>query len=298
MHNAMPEYTHTLVATLGGQPQIVTFTLDLLLQHGNPISEVIVIHPYASRPRLQRSLACLHAEFVDDHYRYAGRTLTCRLRSKMLELDREPLEDITDVTSAKGTRETIYQFIQELKQQRRHIHLSVSGGRRLMALLAIAAAQLEFDPFDHIWHIYTPDVIKDQVKDGKQMHVAPDAGVNLIEMPFIPLGDYAANIRPVANTAQAAQDAKKAQMESEHRIRCQQVERALTRRQGDVLRAFAQGMTPIEVANRLHIEPATVSSHTGKIFQECRVAWNLPDDYPVNYYFLRERFASYFASGE
>jgi CRISPR-associated protein Csx14 len=298
MHNAMPEYTHTLVATLGGQPQIVTFTLDLLLQHGNPISEVIVIHPYASRPRLQRSLACLHAEFVDDHYRYAGRTLTCRLRSKMLELDREPLEDITDVTSAKGTRETIYQFIQELKQQRRHIHLSVSGGRRLMALLAIAAAQLEFDPFDHIWHIYTPDVIKDQVKDGKQMHVAPDAGVNLIEMPFIPLGDYAANIRPVANTAQAAQDAKRAQMEAELHAHCQKVVQAITRRQRDVLRAFAAGMNPQEVADDLVITQSTVSTHLGKIFEACRDSWELSEGYTLTYHFLRERFASYFASGK
>lgn len=294
----MPEYTHTLVAMLGGQPQIVTFTLDLLLQHGNPISEVIVIHPYASQPRLQRSLACLHAEFVDDQYHYAGRTFTCRLRSKMLELDREPLEDITDVTGAKGTRETIYQFIRELKQQPRHIHLSVSGGRRLMALLAIAAAQLEFDPFDHIWHIYTPDELKEQVRDGKQMHVAPNVGVNLIEMPFIPLGDYAANIRPMANTAQAAQEAKQAQMEAERRARCKRVEQALTKRQRDVLRAFAASMNPQEVADDLVITPSTVSTHLGKIFEACRDSWELPEGYTLTYHFLHERFASYFASGE
>jgi hypothetical protein len=45
---------HTLVATLGGQPQIVTFTLDLLLRRGIPIYEVIVVHP-ASSPHLQQS---------------------------------------------------------------------------------------------------------------------------------------------------------------------------------------------------------------------------------------------------
>lgn len=294
----MPEYTHTLVATLGGQPQIVTFTLDLLLQHGVPISEVIVIHPYASRPRLQHSLSCLHAEFVDDRYHFAGRTFTCRLRSETLELDREPLEDITDVTGAKGTRETIYQFIRKLKQQPRHIHLSVSGGRRLMALLAIAAAQLEFDPFDHIWHIYTSDALKEQVKDGKQMHVAPGAGVNLIEMPFIPLGDYAANIRPVANTAQAAQFTKQAQMEAELRARCKRVAQAITRRQYDTLRAFAAGQTPQQVAENLVISLSTVSSHLSEIFEECRIAWELPQSHRLTYHFLREHFAAYFESGE
>src|SRR5579863_6781241 len=126
---AMPEltYINTLVATLGGQPQVVTFTLDLLLRHDIPISEVIVIHPYAAQPRLQHALLCLNREFSGDRYQFEGRTLTCHFRSKTLELDQEPLEDITDITSAKGTRETIYQFIQELKQQPRHIHLSVTG---------------------------------------------------------------------------------------------------------------------------------------------------------------------------
>ena len=60
----MSKYIHTLLATLGGQPQVVTFTLDLLLQRGFPISEVILVHPEASHPRLQHSLDCLNAEFV------------------------------------------------------------------------------------------------------------------------------------------------------------------------------------------------------------------------------------------
>ena len=65
----MPDHTHILLATLGGQPQVVTFTLDLLLNEGFPINEVMVIHPKASQPRLQRSLACLSAEFVGDYYK-------------------------------------------------------------------------------------------------------------------------------------------------------------------------------------------------------------------------------------
>lgn len=293
----MLEYTHTLVATLGGQPQVVTFTLDLLLRH-YPISEVIVLHPYASQPRLQHSLACLNAEFTGDRYHIDGRSITCHFRSKTLELDHIPLEDIVDITSAKGTRETIYQFIQDLKREPRHIHLSVTGGRRLMALLAISAAQLKFDPFDHIWHIYTPEDIKTQVKDGQQMHVPANVGVNLIEMPFIPLGDSFLNIPPTANTAQAVQNAKQTQMEAEEHDRCQQVDRALTKRQRDVLRAFAAGMNPDDVAKRLNITPSTVSTHTTKIFEECRNAWNRPLNFPLSYHFLYERFGKYFDATE
>lgn len=294
----MPEYTHTLVATLGGQPQVVTFTLDLLLRRGFPIRDVIVIHPCASRERLQHSLERLSAEFVSDQYHCDGETFTCHFCSKTLELDHVPLEDIVDITSAKGTRETIYQHIQALKQEPRHIHLSVTGGRRLMALLAISAAQLKFDPFDHIWHIYTPEEIKAQVRDGQRMHVPADAGVNLIEMPFIPLGDSFLNIPPAGHTAQDVQNAKQAQIEAEERARCKQVDLTLTKRQRDVLQAFAQGMSPDDVAKRLNITPSTVSTHTTKIFDECRNAWNRPPNSPLSYHFLYERFSKYFDATE
>src|SRR6266571_2485307 len=74
-------YKHTLVATLGGQPQIVTFTLDLLLRRGISIYEVIIVHP-ASSPSIQQSLARLNAEFVGDRYTFEGQNLTIRFRKQ------------------------------------------------------------------------------------------------------------------------------------------------------------------------------------------------------------------------
>src|SRR5713226_3350729 len=89
----MSTYTHTLLATLGGQPQVVTFTLDLLLRRAIPISEVIVIHPEAAQPDLHHSLECLNAEFLADCYQVNGRTI--HLRSHVLRLDDDTLlEDI------------------------------------------------------------------------------------------------------------------------------------------------------------------------------------------------------------
>ena len=288
------KHVHTLIAPLGGQPQVVTFTLDLLLQHGFPIGEVIVIHPHTRQDRLQHSLERLNAEFLGDRYQHDGRIITCRFQPKVLELDSIPLDDIIDNTSAKGARETIYQYIQQLKQQPRHIHLSVTGGRRLMALLAISAAQLKFDPFDHIWHIYTPEEVKQAARDGKRMHVPPEAGIKLIEVPFIPLNSYFPAIEQ-AVTTQAAQH----HMDAEERRRCAQVEQALAhKRPLDVLRAFAQGKTPQQVADALSISMSTVSTHLMKIYDECRAAWNLSPDHGLNYYFLRTHFHSYFRNDE
>lgn len=290
-----PKYIHTLLAPMGGQPQVVTFTLDLLLRRDFPISEVIVIHPHAAQQRLQQSLDLLNAEFAGDRYLFDEKVITCHFRPIVLELDSMPLDDISDSTGAKGARETIYRFIQELKRQPRHIHLSVTGGRRLMSLLAISAAQLKFDPFDHIWHIYTPEQLGERVKNGRRMHVPPDAGVKLIEVPFIPLGAYFAGIEHIADSAQAVHH----HMDLQERRRCERVEQALAhRRPLDILRAFAKGMNPQEVADAFSVTLSTVSTHTTKIFAECRIAWDLPENYALTYHFLREHFGKYFGYDE
>ena len=146
----MSKYVHTLLATLGGQPQVVTFTLDLLLQRGFPISEVILVHPEASHPRLQHALDCLNAEFIGDRYQVSGQTI--HLRSHILLLDDEPLDDIVDEVSADGVLNTIHQLIRSLKRQHRCNHLSITGGRRLMSSIATQAPLLNITHSDHVWH--------------------------------------------------------------------------------------------------------------------------------------------------
>src|SRR3989442_3236826 len=126
----MQERKHTLVATLGGQPQIVTFTLDLLLRRGIPIYEVIVVHP-ASSPNLQQSLERLNAEFVGDCYTFEGRSLIIHFRQQVLSRYDTIIDDIVDETTASGALDTIGEMIRDLQKQRRIIHFSISGGRRL-----------------------------------------------------------------------------------------------------------------------------------------------------------------------
>ena len=65
-----------MMATLGGQTQVITFALDALLDRGEDIRELIVLYLSAKGSRLNQALAKLSAEFTDDHY--AGRP--CRLR--------------------------------------------------------------------------------------------------------------------------------------------------------------------------------------------------------------------------
>lgn len=298
------EYTHTMVATLGGQPQVVTFTLDLLLRTGFPISEVFVIHPKATDPRLQHSLACLKAQFVNNRYQNDTCTINCHFDSCILHLNGVPQEDIQNEVSAIGAQDTIYHLIRDLKQQRqRVVHLSVTGGRRVMSLLAISAAQLNFKHIDHIWHIYTPEEFRRRANEGAIMHASSEDGVRLIAVPFVPWGAYFPYLpqphefhaQEVLNTQVAQMDA---QIDAIERTRCRYVLNQLTSRQYEVLKAFARGLTRREVADQLTISIKTVDTFKTVIFDYCRDAWELADDEPRDHSFFKDHFARFLASNE
>ncbi len=292
----MSNYIHTLLATLGGQPQVVTFTLDLLLQRGFSISEVIVVHPEASYPRLQHSLDCLNAEFVGDRYQVSGQTI--HLRSHVLHLDDEPLDDIVDEVSADGALNTIHHLIRSLKRQHRCIHLSITGGRRLMSSIATEAALLNFTHSDHIWHIYTPDPIQAQANAGTLMHVSSHDGVHLIERHFVPWGTYFSDLPQSISTAQEAIRFQKSKVDAQEQARCDRVVKQATDRQLDVLRAFAKELSPQEVANHLCLSVKTVDTHKTVLLGLCRNAWNKGPNESLDYHFLQKAFASYFDSDE
>jgi CRISPR-associated protein Csx14 len=289
----VPENPHILVATLGGQPQVVTFTLDLLLQAGYPISKVIVLHPRASvQSRLQNALHRLHAEITGDYYQATQRTI--HFHSQILELNGQPIDDIVDDDHADGTLNTIHHLIGGLKRQGYRIHLSLSGGRRLMSLLAISVAALNFDRHDQIWHIYTPDHIKEQARDGNIMHVPADAGVKLIKGPFFALGDY---IYPSERSFKTAQEERRSQMDAQERACCAEVEGNATQAQLKVLQAFARGLRPQQVAKELSITLATVNSHKTALLNLCHNAWNIPEKERLDYHFLCAKFVGYFQTG-
>lgn len=293
----MPEHhSQILVATLGGQPQVVTFTLDLLLQQGFPITRVIVLHPKASASSpLYQALLRLKVEFDGTLYPHALAPQKIHFRSQMLELDGQPIDDIADNAHADGTLDTIHRLLGDLKQQGYRIHLSVSGGRRLMALLAISVAALNFDHHDHIWHLYTPDIIREKAARGKMMHVPADSGVKLIQGRFLSLGAYFYNS---ALSFRRAQEDQQEQMDAQERVRCAEVVSKATQAQLKVLRAFARGLRPQQVAQELSLAPVTINTHKTVLLNLCHTAWNIPNDERLTYHFLAAKFSNYFGDEE
>lgn len=284
----MPRHTYILLATLGGQPQIVTFTLDLLLSKGYQIKEVIVIHPDPRDARLRNSLQHLKKEFASDYYHGE-----IRFQSRVLELNGEPLADISNNSHADGALDTIHRLISELKRNGHSIHMSVTGGLRLMGLLAVSVAALNFDHHDAIWHLYTPERIKEIANEGAIMHMPANAGIRLIRGPFISLGAYISTPQQPFQTVHS-----EPRFDAQEEARCAQVVKKATPAQLKVLKAFSRGLKAQQVAAELQIEVVTVHSHKTTLLRLCHTAWNLDASEHLNYHFLQTNFASYFDKRE
>ncbi len=284
----MADVEITLISTLGGQPQIVTFALDYFLQRGHNIREVAALYLSDPAGRSEAALKRLQLEFSDDLYR--GRV--CRFRALPLRKQGRPLPAIQNAADAEATRQTVHTLITQLKQNRRTLYLSIAGGPRMMALMTLSAVQLHCGHQDKVWHMHTEPDFLAQAKTERLLHDKQGNRVQMIEVPLVPWGAYLPQFRAAASPLEMM-TAQTRWLNQTERQRCNAVWQALTGRQKDVLRAFAGGLTPQEAAERLVISIKTVDTHKTKILTECKIAWELPDDERPDYRFLQERFGDF-----
>lgn len=281
----------TLICTLGTQPQIVTFALDYLLAQGEIIHEVVVVHLSGVGGREAAAVQRLAAEFSGGLYRDAP----CRFRAVALQKDGVPLAAIHTAADAEAVRGQVFTLIQQLKRvSMRPLHLSIAGGPRLLALMTLSAAQLYCGHQDRVWHMFTEPEFLAQAKAERLLHDESGGRVWLVPVPMVPWGAYFSPMAVDVSTPEAAVAAQTAWLDDDERRRCRQVWSKLTERQRDVLRAFAEGNLPQDVAEKLFISIKTVDTHKTAILAECKSAWNLPDTSRLTYHFLREKFRIFF----
>ncbi len=282
----MTDYTEsTVIATLGGQPQVITFALDALFDRGEQIRELYVLSLNRDRERTRQAWQRLQREFVDDYY--GGRR--CRLQRITVTRDGNELDDIRTDADVNAAFRAIRDLIVSLKNEGRRLHLCLSGGRRMMAMLAVSVAVLFCDHYDQIWHVYTPEATLERVKGGAHMHLDPANGFRLLRFPIMPWGACLPALRTFADPAAIRQ--RMPGIAPDDEPRCRQVWERLSNRQRDVLRAFAMGRRPEQAAEDLCISLSTVNTHKTRILSECRTAWGLSRNEPLDYRFVREHFA-------
>lgn len=269
---------------MGGQAQVVTFTLNALYALDGAIETALIIHFSPQKPRIKRALAQLSAELAGNEYR--GKTLV--YRRVPVQVDDQPLPHVRTAEEAEAVWRLARDLLTDLKQAGRRLHLCIAGGPRILALTLTSAAMLHCDHRDRLWHLYTPKDFIAEAQDGAILHAPPEAGVRLIPVPMAPWGSYFPALRQLTQPAAAQTTLSPADMS-----RCDTVWAHLTDRQRDVLLTLAEGHLPQEAADALGITLNTLDSHKTHILAECRVAWALNDDKHLTYHFLHDTFGTW-----
>ncbi|MFQ5577332.1 MAG: CRISPR-associated ring nuclease, partial [Anaerolineae bacterium] len=239
----------TLICTLGGQPQIVTFALDILLRRGEAVREVVALHLALSDERVGRAVKRLRAEFKDNQYR----GWPCRVGHRTVWQGEYALDKIQTDAAAEATRQIVHELITELKKTGRTLHLCISGGPRIMGLMALSTALLHCRHQDKVWHVYTRPEFQREADEGAMMHDETGENTRLIQVPMVPWGAYIPALHALQQTPAALMSAQIAWLDETERRRCQAVWRALTPRRKEVLHLLANGHTPQQVAQALTI---------------------------------------------
>jgi CRISPR-associated protein Csx14 len=161
-----------LIATLGVSPQVVTITLDLLQTEGHTISQMVSI--YTADEVVRAALARL-----DDELR---RMSSPPHRPVLITGEQGPVADFHTEADAAALLSTLYREVRAQKQAGRRVHLSISGGRRLMGAYALVVAQLLFDEHDRAWHLFSD--FWETRRDDK-MHPEPGDRSLLVPVPVL-----------------------------------------------------------------------------------------------------------------
>jgi len=238
-----------LIATLGAEPQVVTLALDALLAAQEPISRVIVVHTAANRPPVEASLRGLRSEFVDRGY-YNNLILFI---PHTLADSAGPLADVTTPAEIEAAFQSVYTLLRHYKHAGCRIHLCIAGGRKTMALFAMAAAQIWFDAADRVWHLVsTPDLIRQ-----RRLHAASPDDVTLVPVPVAHWG----------------------RMSPDDRVRARDfIENVLTPAEREVATLLVrEGLSNEALAWSLGKSPKTIANQLTSVYDKLRSYFNLAE---------------------
>ena len=260
-----------LIATLGTEPQVVTTTLDLLRCLPNPISpaEIHILFTATSDPSLTQSLAALRTELSDQSFvRYIP----------ILDVNGKPADNLDSREEINGFFQTIYSEIRNAKNEGFCVHLLCSGGRKIMSMYGMTAAQMLFTEEDHLWYLSSRGAYLTE----RKMH--PHTPTDFSETQLIPLPvltwssvspilsetDYSQTPFEALRYAQTSQLTLRA---NEARIFYDKCCTAAERRMIDCL--IPDGKTNAEIAEQLCLSERTVETHLARIFSKAAAHWGI-----------------------
>lgn len=305
-----------LVATLGTQPQVVTVALDLLLAAHVPVERVLVIHTASSPPRpgvparsvdpIGDSVKQVKAAFPQKtQYLFRGSIpVPCALDMVQLEVEGAPIDDIHDEPQARAVFTTVFNHVQQLKQDGYVIHLSIAGGRKSMSVYGMAAAQILFDSSDRLWHLFSDAGFE---RSGR-MHLETGQEAGLVPIPVLPISTVFPGMVTLltARDPLAVLDQKQTMLRlEEERDRQEFVEGQLTPAERqlveELMRAIIvdhRSLSNSELARRLLVATRTVTNRLTDIYAKLCTHLGVPEyetvDRAILVYYLTPFYVAHY----
>jgi len=258
-----------LIVTLGSEAQVVTAVFDLLLQQGENIREVTILHTddghsgviSKALARLKPALAALPETTVQFQP-------ICDSMGRVLP-------DVESESSAQAAFRQIYRSVFQAKQRGLKVHLSIAGGRKTLAVFGMAAAQLLFDGEDRLWHLFSAG----EFLSSKRLHPTPCDEVRLIPVPVLvwsAVSPILAGLQKIEDPYLALEHIRGLQL-TEKNNKCElfwlTVLSEGERRVVELL--VLDGLSDIEIGEQLYLSPRTVEQHLRKSYQKAADFWTL-----------------------
>ncbi len=275
----------TLIAPVGSKPQLVTIALDLLHRRGEKVDSVVVLHTTLARSTTRASIVRLSDEFPRA---YPG----LRLRPICLCDERGvPLEDVDSEPASREAFRVLYREVKAAKQTGLRVHLSIAGGRKIIAVYGMAVAQLLFDKEDRVWHLFSgPALI-----ESCALH--PEEGcASLIPVPVLRWSE----VSPVLTDLILSDDPFEALRRQEELLQADAlrlarafVEQTLTPAQREVVRLLVcEGLTDAQIAERTSRSVKTVGHHLAAAYRKAQQVFAIEQ---ANRHTLTALLATYYA---
>jgi len=274
-----------MLGTLGVEPQVITLALDCLLQQNINISEVTVI--YTDNTFVKKAWENIKKEFSTGIYSKIA------LRSVLIQDLYGPLQDFYSEEDLKSLLKAIFKEMRWNRENGKPTHLCISGGRKVMSVFAVVAAQLLFGPADRAWYLMTEGWYPG---GERKMHADGADSVRLIRVPVLGWKESKNIVHTVAEMEDPLEVVKWHE-ESLQEIQLKRKEEFLnhwlTNAEREIVSLVCQGIDNAAIAKRLNKQEQTVANQMRGVYEKLR-EWM---DYPpqnVDRSSLIAQFAPYY----
>jgi len=276
-----------MLATLGLEPQVITYALDILMVN-HPIDEVIIIH--TDHPVINRNIDILREEFDRTYPKVV-------LRPVLTTNSNGPVKDFLTQEDLRGLLRTLYIEIRRVRQANCRVHMCISGGRKVMAVMAMSVAQLLFGLNDQVWYLITEGW---NPGSEQRLHAGESDKTLLLPVPVLRWNEADTLLRTVAELNDPQEVItwyKRLTQKAEVKRKDEFIRHWLTPAEREVTRLACLGFDNVTIAAKLAKQEQTVANQLRGVYEKLREWLGFPD-YTVDRSILISRFAPYFALNE